>query len=179
MTQFKARPQNLPLVGLICLLLFLGYLFLTTGTQAIHCQQSNSSIVHCESVRTAFFGRIPYATRPFEVKTVEVMSELTDRTPRGGVRFHHTLLLNSEQGMFSANLFQSPLSGSTIKQQIQDFLAGSGPSELTFQTLRANRALARSGLMALLLSIVSWGFWDVRWPKASNYPRPTLPPEEY
>ncbi|HEY9763402.1 MAG TPA: hypothetical protein V6D07_12805 [Trichocoleus sp.] len=178
MTQVVARSQSIPVIGLTCLLIFLAYLFLTTGTQAIQCQQSSSGAIQCESVQTAFFGVIPYATKPFEVGAVEVMSELTDRTPRGGVRFHHTLLLKSEQGTFSADLFQSPLSGTAIKKQVQDFLAGNGPSELTFQTLRANWAFVRSGLMALLLSIVSWGFWDVRWPHAPRS-HPILPPEEY
>ncbi|HEY9878130.1 MAG TPA: hypothetical protein V6D29_06720 [Leptolyngbyaceae cyanobacterium] len=178
MTQPNARPQTVPLVGLTCLLIFLIYLFLTTGTQTIHCQQVPSGLVQCESVRTAFFGKIPYATRPLEVKAVDVVSELTDRTPRGGVRFHHTLLLSSEQGTFSADLFQSPLSGAAVKQQVQDFLAGNGPSKLTFQTLRANWAIVRSSLMALLLGIVSWGFWDVRWPRDAHS-HSNLPPEEY
>lgn len=165
MGQSAARRLSLPIVSIACLILFLGYLLLTTGAQTIHCQQSRVTTAQCESVQAAGFGLLPYATRPFPLATIEVASELTDRVPRGGVRFHHTLTLSGTQGQFSTELTQSPLAGSAIKTQIQDFLTSTGTGHLIFQHFHLGRALARTGLMAFLLSIVSWSFWDVRWPQ--------------
>lgn len=156
-------PKSWPIVGVACLIFFLGYVFLATGFQGVHCQRSLAA-VQCESLRTGFFGLVPYAKQPFVGEGVEVVSELTDRVPRGGVRFHHTLKLSSPQGVITTEVFQSPVSGAALKKQVQDFLGGNGPQDLVFQVGSLGPALARSGLMAGLLLVVTWGFWDVRWP---------------
>ncbi|MBD0267967.1 MAG: hypothetical protein ICV77_06700 [Cyanobacteria bacterium Co-bin8] len=166
MTQSKARPASLPIVGLLCLLLLVAYCCLTTGGQGLTCHRPTSGEVRCEAVSTFFYGLIPGAAKPFVVESVEVVSELTDRVPRGGVRFRHTLTLSGESQTFSTQIAQSPISGAAIKRQVQEFLAGSGPDTLTFQPAQPTFALVRSGLMAFLLGVVSWSFWDVRWPPA-------------
>lgn len=173
MSRFRQRP--LPVVALGCLGVFLAYSIFTTSSQTLHCRQALAA-AQCKAIQSVFFGQLPYATTDFQVESVEVRSELTDRTPRGGVRFHHTLLLQSDRGSFTADLNQSPLAGAVIQKQVQEFLAGSGPHELIFGPVATPFALARVGLMALLLSVMAWGFWDLRWPSgaAAN----TVPPEE-
>jgi hypothetical protein len=173
MSQFRQRP--LPVVAVSCLVIFLAYTILTTSSQTLHCRQALAA-AQCEAIQSVLFGQLPYATTDFQVDSVEVRSELTDRTPRGGVRFHHVLVLQSDRGSFTADLNQSPLAGVVIQKQVQDFLAGSGPHELIFGPAVAPFALARVALMALLLSVMTWGFWDLRWP--AGRAASTIPPEE-
>lgn len=172
-----SRRLAIPIVAVACLAFFLAYLLLSTSSQSLRCQQYPAVPAQCESVRTALFGLLPYSRGPFQVAAVEVASELTDRVPRGGVRFHHRLIFSGTQGVFIADLHQSPLAGSAVKKQVQDFLADTGSGQLTFQR-RPVLALVRTGIMAFLLSIVAWGFWDVRWPRAPQpqpYPDEALP----
>ncbi|HEY9735386.1 MAG TPA: hypothetical protein V6D06_03855 [Trichocoleus sp.] len=163
-TRLSNRPSNVPIVAVACLVFFLAYFLVTTGSQRLRCQQHLTTPSHCEAVQTALFGLVPYNAGSFEVETLDVVSELTDRIPRGGVRFHHRIRLSGAQGQFTVDLNQSPLAGSAVKKQIQDFLEANGSGQLTFEH-RPALALVRTGLMAFLLSIVAWGFWDVRWPR--------------
>lgn len=181
MAPSPSRPfkgsTNIPIVAAACLVFFMIYLLLTTGSQTLRCQQQPAAPAQCEAVRTILFGLVSYTSGPFAVSTVEVNSELTDRVPRGGVRFHHQLIFRGAQGQFTADLKQSPLAGIAVKKQVQDFLVGNGSRQLTFRH-RPLLALVRTGLMAFLLSIVAWGFWDVRWPRQTvpqPYPEEVLP----
>jgi hypothetical protein len=177
MTQAQVRPGKVPIVAVLCLLLLTAYCCLTTGGQGLTCQRKASGAVQCEAVSTFFYGLIPGTASSFAVESVEVASELTDRTPRGGVRFRHTLTFSSSSATFTAEMAQSPLAGAAIKRQVQEFLAGNGPDRLTFESARRRFALVRTALMALLLGIVSWSFWDVRWPPALPTPALDLPSE--
>lgn len=174
MTQSLPRWLSIPIVGVACLLVFLAYVLLTTGYQSLTCERFAPGSVQCEAIDTYLFGFIAQPQQQFQLQTVEVTSELSDRTPRGGVRFRHTLTLKGDTGEFASDPFQSPLSGAAIKQQVQSFMAGEGPLLLTFQHSTSVATLFRSGALALLLSIVAWSFWDIRWPRslprASSHP---------
>ena len=173
MGQSLSRRQ-LPVIAVACLIVFLSYVLFTTGYQSLTCERVAPGGVQCESVDNYLFGLVARPRAAFPLEEVEVDSDPRDRNPRGGVRFHHTIILNGENHSFSSDPFRSPLSQMAIRKQIQAFMQGEGPAVLNFQRSTQVLALVRSDLLAALLGIVAWGFWDVRWPLSS----PSAPPED-
>ena len=163
---------GIPVVAVMCLGVFLAYVVYTTGYESLTCERMAPRSVQCESVHAYLFGLVALPRASFPLQEVRVDSELSDRTPQGGVRFRHTLILQGDSASFVSDSFRSPLSGAAIKKQVQSFISGDGPLILTFQRSTKIAALMRSGILALLLGIVAWGFWDVRWslkrPETSN-----------
>lgn len=170
MIQPSLRQWNLPIVAIACLGCFILYVLLTTGYQSLTCERLAPGSVQCEASHTYLFGAFNRTDARFSLEDVTVASELSDRTPRGGVRFRHALTLEGRDSQFAPDAFQSPLSGAAIKAQILAFIGGEGPLVMTFERSAQGPALARCGLMALLLSVVAWGFWHIRWPRS---PAPT------
>lgn len=169
---------QIPVVAVACLAVFLSYVLFTTGYQSLTCERFAPGSVQCESVSNYLFGLVTRTQQVFRPEAVEVKSELRDRTPRGGVRFRHTVVLQGQAASFSSNAFRSPLSSSAIRDQVQAFIHGDGPQVLTFQRSAQVAAVAHSSLLALLLSVVAWGFWDVRWPPRPQAKIPELEDEE-
>ncbi|PSN19184.1 hypothetical protein C7271_08580 [filamentous cyanobacterium CCP5] len=165
MNQTMPRFQ-LPVIATACLILFLGYVLFTTGYESLTCERVSPGSVQCEAVESYLFGLFARSQDAFTLEDVQVNSELRDRNPTGGVRFSHTLVLQGEHHQFTSDPFRSPLSEAAIRKQIQQFIRGEGPIMLNFQRSTQLAALIRSSLLALLLAIVSWSFWDVRWPPA-------------
>ena len=163
---------GIPVVAVLCLGVFLAYVLFTTGYESLTCERMAPRSVQCESVHAYLFGLVALPRASFPLQEVRVDSELSDRTPQGGVRFRHTLILQGDSASFVSDSFRSPLSGAAIKKQVQSFISGDGPLILTFQRSTKIAALLRSGILALLLGVVAWGFWDVRWslkrPETSN-----------
>ncbi|MBE9078863.1 hypothetical protein IQ241_16450 [Romeria aff. gracilis LEGE 07310] len=155
---------HLPIIAIACVALFLGYVLFTTGYKSLTCERLIPGSVQCESTDSYLFGLVTRGRQSFDLKDVQVESELRDRTPRGGVRFSHTITLWGEGRSFSSDPFRSPLSRAAIREQLQSFIEGKGPLILNFQHSPQVFALIRSGLLAILLGIVAWSFWDIRWP---------------
>lgn len=165
MSQSMSRFR-VPVIAAACLAVFLSYVLFTTGYESLTCERVAPGSVQCESVDNYLFGLIARARESFNLESVQVESELRDRNPRGGVRFRHTITLEGETRRFSSDPFSSPLSSVAIRKQIQSFMRGEGPMVLNFQRSTQVFALVRSGLLAGLLAVVAWGFWDVRWPRS-------------
>lgn len=168
---------HLPIIAVVCIVLFLGYMLLTTGYKSLTCERVAPGSIQCESTDSYLFGLVTRAHQSFDLEDVQVESELRDRTPRGGVRFDHTVTLWGKGHSFASDPFRSPLSRAAIREQLQSFIEGKGPLVLNFQHSPQVFALIRSGLLAILFSIVTWSFWDIRWPPMPP-PASKLPDDE-
>lgn len=175
MSRAVARPLRLPMVAWICAGVFLLYLLLATGQQVIQCDRTPTGDRQCQSRQSLLLGQITWFSQRFELKGIDLESDLCDNTPRGGVRFCHHLTLVAEDRSYPLPMFRSPLSSATIRESFDRLQAGDYPQGLTFQATRRSLVAWRIDLMALLLMIVAWGFWDWGLPPAVE---PLLPVDQ-
>jgi hypothetical protein len=170
MTLAPVSPLRIPFVAICCAAVFALYGLWNTEQQTINCHRIDGR-VQCQVHHSLLFERLPIFDSQFELLDVELHSTLCDNTPRGGVRFcHHLTLLAQDNRRYLLPEFRSPLSATTIRDDFRDFIQGQ--SELALSLPPASRSVnyLNIALVGLLLALVAWSFWDIRWP-----PQPVSP----
>jgi len=154
-------PRRVPLVAVVCALAFGLYVLVATGQQTILCDRTAEGTLQCEARQSLVLGQWSWSARQFPLKGVEIDSELCDNVPQGGVRFCHRITLRAPDRRYTLPPFRSPLSSAALRDRFDQLGAGQLEDPLTFRATRIGRTYWRTGLMAVLLGVVAWGFWDV------------------
>lgn len=163
-------PWPLPILALLCGLIFMIYGGWITQTTTVVCEapQDEMAAAMCQ-VEVGWSG---WATRhrSFQLQTVAVTSELCDNTPRGGVRFCHRLTLGGDRGQYTLPNIRTPLSATALTADLRRFLAGEASPQLVWSESRSLGAWLHLGAVGLLLAIAAWGLWDIQWPAPAVSP---------
>jgi hypothetical protein len=163
-------PRPLPIVALLCGLIFMVYGGWLTQTTTVVCEAPQEAMASamCQ-VETGWPG-LATRQRSFPLQTVAVTSELCDNTPRGGVRFCHRLTLGGDRDQYTLPNIRTPLSATALTADLQRFMAGEASPQLVWSEAHSFGVWLRLGAVGLLLAIAAWGLWDIQWPAPAVSP---------
>ncbi len=173
MERWEVRLRQVPLVIVLCGLLLALWGWQMPDPVGVRCDRIAPRQVTCLATLPCPWAWLPQASHPFQLQDVAITSDLCDKTPRGGVRFcHHLILLGAGQQMALPEI-RTPLSGSALSDQLQRFMAGEGSPQLAWSRPAAPLPL-RPLAIVLLLAAATWGLWDLRWPSERPSERPSI-----
>ncbi|NJL45086.1 MAG: hypothetical protein HC922_03700 [Leptolyngbyaceae cyanobacterium SM2_3_12] len=164
MTQSFEGLRRLPVVAVLCGLVFLIYGLGLTGRLAVICDRAAPNQVQCQVTQPRLFTWLPPSTQLFQLQDVTIASELCDNNPRGGVRYCHRLTLVGTHEQHTLPEVRTPLSATTLLENLRGFIAGEGSPRMAWSTPTTLPNQARTGAIGLLLLVTTWGLWDLRWP---------------
>jgi hypothetical protein len=156
-------PQRLPVVALVCLLIFALYAASPGEAINVHCYAPQATVAHCQVNQGRRLGWLPQRATEFDWLDFTLDSRLCDNTPRGGVRFCHRLTLMSANRHLTLPELRTPLSADNIVQSLTRFQSGQGPTDLTWSAPQPWLETLQTFTLALLLTITAWGFGFWRW----------------
>ncbi|MEB3289580.1 MAG: hypothetical protein VKI82_06665 [Leptolyngbya sp.] len=124
----------------------------------VHCQAPgpSSPVAHCQVDQGRRLVGLPAQHRDLTWATFTLTSTLCDNTPQGGVRFCHRLTLLGTPPLVLPE-WRTPLTAAAVSQRLRQFLAGQGPDTLTWITPRPPLEPLQTVLLALLLTVTTWG----------------------
>jgi hypothetical protein len=161
---------RIPVVAVVCALFFTGYGLWVTEQRRVVCDRLAPQQVQCQVNHALLFGWLPTATTEFRLQDIAIDSTMCDNTPRGGVRFCHRVTLLGSNRAQALPEIRTPLAAATIQKQFKGFMAGEGPTQLSFKMAGELATYIRTGILGLLLMVVAWGFWDIQWPPVPMSP---------
>ncbi|NJL48589.1 MAG: hypothetical protein HC929_15290 [Leptolyngbyaceae cyanobacterium SM2_5_2] len=186
---------RIPVVAVLCALVFLGYGLGASPEMAVVCdapqslaspiinnaQPSTAAVpsAHCQVCQGRRLGVLPAITTDFDLQDVAITSRLCDNTPRGGVRFCHHLTLIGDRATVTLPEIRTPLTAATLMDNLHRFMAGQGNSSaagaivdrrLSWTTPRRLTTSLSTAAMGGLLAMAAWGLWAVKWPPLDPSP---------
>lgn len=184
MTSPRHGLRRIPVVAVLCILMFLGYGVFPSPGMAVVCTappsrlapmaaEDASNLVSdaaegerttCQVSRSRRFGWLPPQTQTFALADVEIASRLCDNTPRGGVRFCHRLTLLGDHTSVTLPEVRTPLTATTLTDSLHSFMLGQGSPQLTWSTPHRLRQGLSTMVLGLLLAVAAWGLWPIQWP---------------
>ncbi len=185
---------RIPVVAVLCALVFLSYGLGASTAMAVVCEApqiedgasplaGGVAAAHCQVRQERRLGGLPAITTEFNLQDVAITSRLCDNTPRGGVRFCHRLTLIGDQATVTLPEIRTPLNAATLTDSLRRFIAGQGGSagvipdrQLSWSMPRRFRSQLSTVTIGCLLSVAAWGLWAIQWPRLA--PSPPAPDEE-
>lgn len=186
MQQFPSGARRIPVVALMCAVVFLVYGVLPSPVMAVVCQAPAQTMpapgrttqepgmsamgnqmddsAQCQVRRSRHFGWLPAQTQTFDLRNVAIASRLCDNTPRGGVRFCHRLTLLGDRDRVTLPEIRTPLTAAALTDTLHSFMAGQGSSQLTWSTPHRLWQWLSTLILGLLVAIAAWGLWPIQWP---------------
>jgi hypothetical protein len=190
MNQPLQTSIRIPVVAVLCALMFLGYGLGASPEIAVVCEAAQVSdtssakageriFPHCQVRQERRLSGLPAVTIGFNLQDTAITSSLCDNTPRGGVRFCHRLTLIGDQATVTLPEIRTPLPATTLTDRLRRFIADQGSSDtsepvtdrrLSWTTPHSLANQLSTVAIGVLLSVTAWGLWDIKWPPLDPSP---------
>jgi hypothetical protein len=166
MSVLPQPPQRIPVVALLCMLIFALYAASPGQAISVHCQAPQATVSHCQVAQGRRLGWLPQRATEFDWREFTLDSRLCDNTPRGGVRFCHRLTFIGANRRLTLPEWRTPLTADNVLERLTRFRSGQGPADLTWSTPQPWLETFQTLALALLLTVTTWGLGAWRRPLA-------------